>query len=106
MIDRAAQASGASYSGMKGLGIQDCGIQESMGPIADRTRETLLLGDTAIVKIRRLLLQTLRDHAEGKPLPGTDPRSFRVRSTRCYTPKGFAFAETMDQRVRVAAAAE
>jgi phthalate 4,5-dioxygenase oxygenase subunit len=106
LIDRAAQASGASYSGMKGLGIQDCGIQESMGPIADRTRETLLLGDTAIVKIRRLLLQTLRDHAEGKPLPGMDPKSYQVRSTRCYTPKGVAFAETMDQRVRVAAAAE
>jgi phthalate 4,5-dioxygenase oxygenase subunit len=106
MIDRALQASGASYTGMKGLGIQDCSVQESMGPIADRRLEHLLLGDTAIVKIRRLLLQTLRDHAEGKQLPGTDPRSYQVRSTRCYTPKGFAFAETMNDRVRVTAAAE
>lgn len=106
MIDRALQASGASYTGMKGLGIQDCSVQESMGPIADRRLEHLLLGDTAIVKIRRLLLQTLRDHAEGKQLPGTDPRSYQVRSTRCYMPKGFAFAETMNDRVRVAAAAE
>ena len=77
-----------------------------MGPIADRTRENLLIGDTAIVKIRRLLLQTLRDHAAGKKLPGLDPRSYRVRSTRCYAPKGTPFAETMVERARVAAAAE
>ena len=37
LIDRALQASGSSYTGMRGLGIQDCAIQESMGPIADRT---------------------------------------------------------------------
>ena len=105
LIDRNAQASGQSYSGMKGLATEDCGIQESMGPIADRSLENLLICDTAIAKIRRLLLQTLRDHAEGKPLPGIDPASYRVRSTRCYTPKGVSFAETMPDRVRVAAQA-
>jgi nitrite reductase/ring-hydroxylating ferredoxin subunit len=31
LIDRALQASGASFTGMRGLGIQDCAIQESMG---------------------------------------------------------------------------
>ena len=82
LIDRELQASGKSYTGMKGLGIQDCGVQESMGPIVDRRLEHLLVGDTAIVKIRDLLLKTLRDLEEGKPLPGLDPRSFRVRSTR------------------------
>jgi phenylpropionate dioxygenase-like ring-hydroxylating dioxygenase large terminal subunit len=101
LIDRELQASGKSFSGMKGLGIQDCAIQESMGPISDRAQEHLLLSDTAIVKIRRLLLQTLKDHAEGKPLPGTDPASFRVRSARCELPKGAPFAESMAERVRV-----
>ena len=101
MIDRALQASGQSYSGMKGLGIQDCAIQESMGPVADRSLEHLLLCDTAIVKIRRLLLQTLRDHADGKPLPGMRPDSFRVRSARCELKKGEPVAETITARVRV-----
>jgi phthalate 4,5-dioxygenase len=105
LIDRALQASGKSFTGMRGFGTQDCAIQESMGPIADRSIEHLLLGDSAVVKIRRLLLQTLADHAAGKPLPGTNPASYRVRSMRCETPKGFAFAETMGERVRADKAA-
>jgi sulfonate transport system substrate-binding protein len=51
LIDRALQKSG-HYTGIRGLGTQDCGIQESMGPIADRTGENLGVGDTAIAKIR------------------------------------------------------
>ena len=90
---------------MKGLAIEDCAIQESMGPVAERSLENLLICDTAIAKIRRLLLQTLRDHAEGKKLPGMDAASYRVRSTRCYAPKGLSFAETMYDRARVAAQA-
>ncbi len=86
---------------MKGLGIQDCAIQESMGPIADRTLEHLGISDTAIVKIRRLLLQTLKDHAAGKPLPGSDPKSWRVRSARYKAPSGTSFAATMEQHVRM-----
>jgi phthalate 4,5-dioxygenase oxygenase subunit len=100
LIDRSLQASGASFTGMKGLGTQDCALQESMGPVADRAIEHLLVTDSAIVKIRRLLLKTLEDHAEGKPLPGSDPRSFRVRSTRCEAPKGVSIAERMVQLVR------
>jgi hypothetical protein len=101
MIDRDLQASGQSYTGMRGLGIQDCAVQESMGPIADRTAEHLLISDTAIAKIRQLMLQTLKDHVAGKPLPGLDPRSFRVRSARYEAPKGTDFMDALDERVRV-----
>ena len=100
LIDREQQASGDSYTGMKGFGTQDCAIQESMGPIADRTAEHLLACDAAIVKIRRLLLQTLKDHAAGKLLPGMDPASYRVRSGRFEAPKGMPFVDAMAQYVR------
>jgi nitrite reductase/ring-hydroxylating ferredoxin subunit len=100
LIDRELQASGKSYTGLKGFGTQDCAIQESMGPIADRTVEHLLACDAAIAKIRRLLLQTLKDHADGKPLPGMDPASYRVRSGRFDAPKGVPFAEAMENYVR------
>jgi phthalate 4,5-dioxygenase oxygenase subunit len=100
LIDRALQASGKSYTGMTGFGTQDCGIQESMGPIADRTAEHLLACDAAIGKIRRLLLQTLKDHAAGKPLPGMDPASYRVRSGRFEAAKEVPFADAMEQYVR------
>jgi hypothetical protein len=86
---------------MKGLGTQDCAIQESMGPIADRSKEHLLASDAAIVKIRRLLRQTLADHAAGKPLPGMNPESFRVRSARCELPRGAPLGDAMKDAVRL-----
>ena len=100
LIDRALQASGESYTGLKGFGTQDCAIQESMGSIADRGLEHLLASDAAIVKIRRLLLQMLKDHAAGKPLPGMNPASYRVRSGRFEARKGVPFTEAMEQFVR------
>jgi phthalate 4,5-dioxygenase oxygenase subunit len=103
LIDRALQASGASYTGIKGLGTQDNGIQESMGPIADRTREHLGVADTAIIAIRRFLLQTLKDHAAGAAPPGLDPASYQVRSSRYTAPKDTPFAESMSRQISLEA---
>jgi hypothetical protein len=86
---------------MRGLGIQDCAVQETMGPISDRSKEHLLIGDTAIVQIRRLLIQTLEDMEAGKPLPGLDPASFRVRSTRYEAPRDDVFTDHLEERVRI-----
>ena len=105
LIDRALQATGQSFTGMKGLGTQDCAIQESMGPISDRSAEHLLASDAAIVKIRRLLLQTLRDLETGKTLPGMDAASYRVRSTRVEVDKGTDFSSSMRELVRTDALA-
>ena len=100
LIDRALQASGQNFTGMKGLGTQDCAVQESMGPIADRTKEHLLLSDMIVVRLRRLLLQTLEDMKAGKPLPGMAASSYRVRSTRYEAPVGVAISNDMAQLVR------
>jgi phthalate 4,5-dioxygenase oxygenase subunit len=100
LIDRTLQSSGKSYTGMKGFGTQDCAIQESMGPIADRGAEHLLACDAAIVKIRRLLLQMLKDREAGRPLPGMNPASYRVRSGRFEAAKEVPFAAAMEQYVR------
>jgi phthalate 4,5-dioxygenase len=104
-IDRALQKSGKSFTGIKGLGIQDCAMQESMGPIADRTLEHLLPGDLPIVRIRRLLRQAVNDHAAGKPLPGMDPRSYRVRPVRFEAKSGIPFADLVMQHIRIDAPA-
>ncbi len=40
LIDRAAQKAGRTYSGVEGFAMQDASLQESMGPIVDRTKET------------------------------------------------------------------
>ncbi len=99
MIDRELQASGQSYTGIRGLGAQDCGVQESMGPIADHTREHLLVCDNAIARIRRLYLDTLRDMAVGKPLPGREGAAYRARALRFEAPSAIPFAELVESRV-------
>jgi hypothetical protein len=101
LIDRALQASGGSYTGIRGLGIQDCGIQESMGPIADRTIEHLGISDTIIIKIRRLLLATLDAMARGEEPPGLKGEAYRVRSARFRLPKGGSFQDGALDHVRV-----
>ncbi|MBA0089100.1 MAG: aromatic ring-hydroxylating dioxygenase subunit alpha, partial [Acidobacteria bacterium Pan2503] len=59
LIDRDQQRS-ASMTGIHGFASQDQAIQESMGRVVDRTRERLGTSDTAIIAMRRLLLQEIR----------------------------------------------
>jgi phthalate 4,5-dioxygenase oxygenase subunit len=100
LIDRELQKSGESYSGMRGLGIQDCAIQESMGPIADRSIEHLGVSDTAIIQIRKLLLETLVKLDNGDTLPGLSPEAYRVRSARFQAPPDVAFDAVVDDQIR------
>ena len=100
LIDRVLQASGESFTGMKGFGVQDCAIQESMGPVVDRTREHLLPGDAAIVKLRQLLLNAIRDHQNGKEIPGMKPQSYCVRSLRCELPRDADMSQLITQLVK------
>lgn len=100
LVDRDAQSAGRSYTGLVGLGIQDCAIQESMGPIADRSAEFLLPGDIEIVKVRRLYLQLLDAMAAGKAPSGMDPACYRVRMERWEAPKGADIAQMMAERMR------
>jgi phthalate 4,5-dioxygenase oxygenase subunit len=58
--DRAAMAAGRSFTGLKGVNLQDIVVQESMGSIVDRTREHLGAADRAIMHFRRLLLTAAR----------------------------------------------
>lgn len=58
--DRAAMVEGRSFSGMRGINVQDTVVQESMGPIVDRTKEHLGPADVAIVHYRRLMLALAR----------------------------------------------
>ena len=80
LIDREAQKTGRYYSGVKGISMQDASIQESMGPITDRTLEYLAPTDIAIVKARRRLLEAAQALEKGTQPPGVEPDTHRVRS--------------------------
>jgi len=65
MIDRAAQKR-ETFTGIEGINLQDHAVQESMGPIVDRTREHLVASDKAIVTARHLLLHAVKNADSGR----------------------------------------
>jgi hypothetical protein len=102
LIDREAQRRGDTYSGVKGIAIQDSSLQESMGPIADRTKEMLVSADSGIIKARQKLrraAEALRDN--GTTPPGVDPAHHRVRSAAVVLPRDAAFAESCREDLAV-----
>ncbi|MET8877510.1 Rieske 2Fe-2S domain-containing protein [Nocardia sp. NPDC004604] len=68
--DREAMKNGMSFSGLRGINNEDFVVQESMGPIYDRTREHLGMSDVAVIRLRRLLLESLRALAVGEAPAG------------------------------------
>jgi phthalate 4,5-dioxygenase len=95
LMDRAAQRRGESFSGIKGIAMQDSSLQESMGPVVDRTKENLVSTDNGIIMARRKLkkaVTALRD--KGEPPPGVDPAHQHVRSASVVLPADDPWIET------------
>ncbi|MEA2639901.1 MAG: hypothetical protein QOF51_1295 [Chloroflexota bacterium] len=90
LIDREEQRQ-HSFTGIKGISQQDCAMQETMGPMFDRTKEHLGSSDTAIIGTRRRLLAAVGAHEEGIDPPALDAESYRVRSFSTLLPKGVPF---------------
>jgi phenylpropionate dioxygenase-like ring-hydroxylating dioxygenase large terminal subunit len=85
LIDRVAQKERRTFSGVMGIAEQDAAIQESMGPIQDRTRERLGTSDTAIIRTRALLARCARELRErGTAPPALDPAAQRTRSASFF----------------------
>jgi phthalate 4,5-dioxygenase len=93
LIDREAQRTGKSLSGIEGIPAQDTAMQESQGPIMDRSQEQLGSSDTAIIRTRRFMLKAVRDLEMGIDPPGLEPASQRVRSVSMLLPKGVPFTD-------------
>jgi nitrite reductase/ring-hydroxylating ferredoxin subunit len=93
LMDRNSQKLGTNYSGIEGIAMQDASLQESAGPIQDRTKENLCTTDNGIIMMRRMLLKAGRDNREGKPLPGLKPEAQRVRSCSIELPRSIKFQE-------------
>lgn len=83
--DRETQPNG-NFTGIEGIGTQDCAVQESMGTIYDRSREHLASSDTAIIAARRRLLAAVQDHEQGLEPPALDTDLYRVRSFSTVLP--------------------
>jgi phenylpropionate dioxygenase-like ring-hydroxylating dioxygenase large terminal subunit len=68
-MDHEARRSGASFSGITGIPLQDQMVQESMGPIVDRTKEHLSMSDRMVVLTRRVMLKAVEAYRTTGALP-------------------------------------
>jgi phenylpropionate dioxygenase-like ring-hydroxylating dioxygenase large terminal subunit len=88
MIDRQSQKS-TSFTGIYGVNTQDYALQEGMGAILDRSKEHVGTTDRAIILLRKTLMDALNALEAGRPLPATDPASYRsLRAVDRKVPKG------------------
>jgi hypothetical protein len=93
LLDRESQRHGHSSTGVDGIAMQDASIQESMGPIQDRTKEHLCATDSGIVRTRKILLRAAKAAAEGGVVPATEPEAQRVRSASIELNKDVSFTQ-------------
>jgi phthalate 4,5-dioxygenase len=102
LMDRDAQRAGTTYSGVEGIAMQDASLQESMGPICDRTKENLVSTDNGIIMARHRLMKAARALAEkGVTPPGVDPEHQRVRSAAVVLPPDQPYKEAAKEALRV-----
>jgi phthalate 4,5-dioxygenase oxygenase subunit len=93
LMDRAAQEANLTFSGIRGLAIQDASIQESMGPIQDRTRENLVSTDNAIIMARLRLRKAADAVMKGARAPGLEAEAQNVRSSSFVLPEAGSFRD-------------
>ena len=94
LIDREMQRT-VNFTGIVGTNIQDRAVQESMGPINDRTKEHLGPTDKAVIVARQQLLEATRAVLEGDTVRGTGDSYYAVRAAQEYVPPGTPFREVL-----------
>jgi phthalate 4,5-dioxygenase len=101
LIDRAAQKAGTTFSGVKGIAMQDASLQESMGPIVDRTKENLVSTDNGIILARHRLLRALKALEKGEMPPGIRAEHQHVRSAAVVLPPDKHFKDAAKEALVV-----
>jgi hypothetical protein len=98
LIDRAEQKT-TNFTGITGVSEQDAAIQDSQGPIQDRTREHLGPTDIGIVEFRKLVMGAARALGNGDgPRAAKAPHRYAVRSGGWVTAPDKDLAAVMTER--------
>jgi phenylpropionate dioxygenase-like ring-hydroxylating dioxygenase large terminal subunit len=95
LIDRDVQRE-ETFSGIPtSMGrAQDAAMTDSMGVIVDRTEEHLGTTDSAIIRMRRRLIQGAKDLQNGiEPYAANHPEVYRVRSGGALLPRDVFFTD-------------
>jgi len=102
LIDRQAQRTMQSYTGIPGIRQQDMAVTESMGPVFDRESEHLGTTDALIIRTRRRLISAARALEEqGIVPPGVHtPELYRQRSGGVILPREVNWWDATEERRR------
>ncbi len=73
-----------NWTGVPGIPNQDIVMWETMGPIADRSRDRLGASDIAIIQFRRLMLEAAKAMQSGTPPIATDKTRTSHASLRSF----------------------
>jgi phthalate 4,5-dioxygenase oxygenase subunit len=76
-----------SFTGIRGIPNQDIAMWETMGPIADRTRDRLGASDVAIVEFRRQMVEAAQRFREGGAALGAGGDWSGLRAFEGVVPK-------------------
>jgi len=86
LLDRHVQKT-ETFTGIDGINVQDRAVQESMGPVVDRSKEHLGPADRAVIQARRLLLDAVRAVQKGEAPRGVAPSYYSLRAAEATLPR-------------------
>jgi phenylpropionate dioxygenase-like ring-hydroxylating dioxygenase large terminal subunit len=86
LLDRRVQKT-ETFTGIDGINVQDRAVQESMGPIVDRSLEHLGPADRAVIQARRLLIESVRAVQNGDVPRGVAPSYYPLRAAEATMPR-------------------
>ncbi len=95
--DRGAMREG-NFTGIHGIPHQDIAMWETMGPIADRTRDRLGASDLAIVEFRRIMVAAAERFRDGGTALGAGGDWSHLRSFEGVVPKATEWRALGDAR--------
>jgi phthalate 4,5-dioxygenase oxygenase subunit len=98
LMDRQVQKN-ETFTGIVGVSEQDAAIQDSQGPIQDRTKEHLGPTDVGIVEFRKLMMGAARGLQQGtEPKAAAAPKRYAVRSGGWVAAPGKDLTTVMTER--------
>ncbi len=86
LLDREVQRT-ETFTGIDGINLQDRAVQESMGPIVDRSKEHLGPADKAVIQARRLLLDAVRTVRDGGTPRGIAASYYKLAAAEGVLPR-------------------
>jgi phthalate 4,5-dioxygenase oxygenase subunit len=80
--------------------MQDAAIQESMGPIQDRSKENLVSTDNGVIMARIRLRKAVLAAERGREPDGLDPATHAVRSASIVLPEDASFIQAAAEALK------